>query len=375
MARRTTKKTSVRLDLSNVGKAFEKGKEYAVQVAECTLETGEKAPYFSLKLKGVDDEYSESVMYHNASTSPESLWRLRPLMEAFGIEIPDGPMDISPDDFVGKTAMCSVFLDKYDGGSRVKPDEFWPLDDDAGDDGDGDFDLDDLSDEHITALAEAMKVKGTTVARQRSALAKLDQDEVEAAYKDLEAEGGDEFDLEALDDDQIKALGEALEVKAKTVARIRAALEKLDADEVKEAFEGLAEDEPEEEAAEFDIDSLDNDQLLELAEALEVSATKPALIKRAIAKLDQDDVAAAWADLQEPEEEPAPKGKGKAAASKKSGKGAKVSEDEVNEMNEDELIELIELHSLDVDLSEAKTLRKKRTLMLDALEENDLIAD
>lgn len=124
--RAASKKTGVRLDLSAVGKAFEPGKEYEVKVVECTLEDGTKAPYFNLKLAGVDEDYEKSFMYHKASTSESSLWRLRPLMEAFGMEIPDGPMDISPDDFVGLTAMCSTYLERWDGGSSVRPDEFWP---------------------------------------------------------------------------------------------------------------------------------------------------------------------------------------------------------------------------------------------------------
>ena len=128
-SRRSSSKSGVRLDLSKVGKAFEPGKEYAVKIVECTLEEGTKAPYFNLKLAGVEDEYENSFMYHKASTSESSLWRLRPLLEAFGMEIPDGPMDISTEDFVGLTAMCSTYLERWDGGSSVRPDEFWPLED------------------------------------------------------------------------------------------------------------------------------------------------------------------------------------------------------------------------------------------------------
>ena len=128
-SRRSSAKSGVRIDLSKVGKAFEPGKEYAVKIVECTLEDGTKAPYFNLKLAGVEDEYENSFMYHKASTSESSLWRLRPLMDAFGMEIPDGPMDISAEDFVGLTAMCSTYLERWDGGSSVRPDEFWPLED------------------------------------------------------------------------------------------------------------------------------------------------------------------------------------------------------------------------------------------------------
>src|SRR5690606_2557130 len=98
---RAAKKKSVRLDFSQVGKQFEAGMEYAIEVKSCTLEDGNEYPYFAFQFKGVDEGYENSIMYHNASTSPQSLWRLRPLLEAFGMEIPDGPLDLDPEEFIG----------------------------------------------------------------------------------------------------------------------------------------------------------------------------------------------------------------------------------------------------------------------------------
>lgn len=308
MARRAKKKNSVRLDLSRVSSAFEPNQEYAVRVVECTLEDGQKAPYFNLKLQGIEGgDYENSTMYHRASTAEGALWRLRPLMEAFGIEIPDGPMDISPDDFVGCEAMCSTYLDRYDGGSSVKPDEFWELDgdgssDDGGKDDAGDFDLDELDDEEIDALAEALEVKGRSTAAKKKKLAAMDEDEVAEAYADLDKGGDDEgddggdggeFDLDELDDDDIEALAKEMGVKGRSVSAKKKALAKLDQDEVAEAYEGL--------------------------------------------------------------------GGGSSSES--------ITEDEIQEMNEDELEEVIERFELDVDLSDYKTLRKMKNAVIDACEE------
>lgn len=310
MARRAKKKNSVRLDLSRVSSAFEPNQEYAVRVVECTLEDGQKAPYFNLKLQGIEGgDYENSTMYHRASTAEGALWRLRPLMEAFGIEIPDGPMDISPDDFVGCEAMCSTYLDRYDGGSSVKPDEFWELDgdgssddDDDGKDDAGDFDLDELDDEEIDALAEALEVKGRSTAAKKKKLAAMDEDEVAEAYADLDKGGDDEgddggdggeFDLDELDDDDIEALAKEMGVKGRSVSAKKKALAKLDQDEVAEAYEGLG-----------------------------------------------------------------------GASS-----GDSITEDEIQEMNEDELEEVIEKFELDVDLSDYKTLRKMKNAVIDACEE------
>lgn len=225
----STKKATVRVDLSNIGKAFEPGQEYAVRCTEATLEEGTKAPYFNLKLQGLEgSEYESSAMYHRASTSESSLWRLRPLLEAFGIEIPDGPMDLDASDFVDREAMCSTFLDRYDGGSSVKPDEFWPMDGSNADAAaeSGDVDIDDLTDEQVTALAEVLevRVKGrSSIAKLRAALEDEDPAEVAAALMDLEKP--DEPPAKATKDGKVAKGGKA------------AKPEKIEESEVQEASE------------------------------------------------------------------------------------------------------------------------------------------
>lgn len=78
-------------------------------------------------------------------------------------------------------------------------------------------------------------------------------------------------------------------------------------------------------------------------------------------------------DEEEEEEEPpkksaaAPK---KAAATKKM---PKLSSDQVQEMDEDDLQETIDNYKLDVDLDDYKTLRKKAAAVVDALENEDML--
>ena len=196
MARRRRKSSKVTVDLSDVGSTFSPNEEYQVICDECTLEEGQKAPYFKLKLKGIG-EFSDSVMYHNASTSDESLWRLRPLLEAFGMEIPDGPMDLSPDDFVGKQAMCSTFKDTYSGGSSIKPDEFWPVDGGGVDDAD-EIDLDEIDDADIKKIAKELGVRGRKPDQLREKLAEFDDDEL------LEAAEGAGVELGAEEEEEEK---------------------------------------------------------------------------------------------------------------------------------------------------------------------------
>jgi hypothetical protein len=195
MARRKKAAGSVRIDLSDVGVGFKAGEEYRIKCEECTIEDGQKAPYFKLVLKGTG-EHSKSTMYHNASTSDESLWRLRPLLEAFDIDIPDGPMDISPDDFVGKEAMCSTFKDTYAGGSSIKPDEFWPVEGGGSSakeaDTEGEIDLDEISDADIKKLAKALGVKGRDADKLREEIAELDDEDIQEAAEEAGIKIGEE---------------------------------------------------------------------------------------------------------------------------------------------------------------------------------------
>lgn len=201
MARRKTSKKakSVKIDMSNVGKSFEPNQEYLVKVVECELKDGAKAPYFSLKLEGVED-FSGAFMYHNASTSEDSLWRLRPLMEAFGMDIPDGPLEISEEDFVGKSCMVSTLLDRYDGGSKIRPDEFWEseegiTDEDEDEDEEDQEDttnvdhsfIDSLSNKDLTKLKEEFELKGRGDSLRKK-LKDVDIDELVEACEDLDIE-------------------------------------------------------------------------------------------------------------------------------------------------------------------------------------------
>jgi len=57
------------------------------------------------------------------------------------------------------------------------------------------------------------------------------------------------------------------------------------------------------------------------------------------------------------------------------GDGEGVTADAINEMSQDELEALIEEHDLEVDLDEHKTLRKKRSAVVDAAEEAGILSD
>lgn len=100
------------------------------------------------------------------------------------------------------------------------------------------------------------------------------------------------------------------------------------------------------------------------------------LLKAILDELEEKDM------LEEAEEEePAKSGKRDRKAAKNKKKGGddnelpKVSKDEIGDMNEEELDDLVDKYELEVDLSEAKTLRKKGALVIAALEDKELLED
>lgn len=328
---RTAKKKTARVDFSKVSKQFEGDMEYAIRVAECTLEEGNEYPYFSLKLSGADEEYENSVMYHNASTSPQSLWRLRPLVEALGIEIPEGEMDLEPEDFVDRTCMCSTVLDKKPaGGTRVIPDDFWPMD-------------------------EADEKPAKKAADKKSTSKKSDDPTVE----DL---------LENLDDSDIKALGKEFQISSRKVDDIKEELAAVELTEFQDACKDL----------DIELEAADEKEEEKPARGRRKAADdedeKPARSRRSAKKDDEEEEKPAGrrtrsATKDEDEDDDKGKSSRSARGSGKSSKKPTLTEDEVDEMNEDELDDIVSQYELDVDLEGQRTLRKKKSVVKDALEE------
>jgi hypothetical protein len=363
MARTTKKKAARTASFDGVGKGFAAEQEYLVKVKEVEVEEGDNGLYYAVKLEGTG-EFEGSLMYHNASLSPAALWRTRDFFEAFLGEVPDGDFDVDEyaAEFVGKTAMCNTYKSEYNGKTSIKPEDFWAAEgaDDSSDG--GDIDLDDIDDDDIKKLAKALGIKAKKVDEMREKIAEADSDDVEEAMRELGLleepagdEGGEDIDFDAIEDDDIKALGKKMGIKAKKPADIREALAEEDAAEVKEAMEGLGiEVDGADDGDEIDLDSFDDDQIKAIAKAAKVKGKKVKDMKAALAELDADDLKAACEEAGVLE-------------------GDKVSADDIQEMGEDELEKFLEDNGLEVDLDEHKTLRKKRAAVVDAAEEAGLL--
>ena len=214
-------------------------------------------------------------------------------------------------------AMCSVFKDTYNGNSRIKPEDFWAA---------------------------------------------------EGVNEDGDDEDADEVDLDDLDDADIKRIGKAMGIKSKRASTIRKALEDADADELQGVLVELGliegdedEDDGDDDGDGIDLDDLDDDDIKALAKAAGIKGRAVKKLKAALEELDEDELAEAAEE---------------AGIGGDDGDGEEAGDldaESIKEMSQDELEELIDEHDLDVDLDDYKTLRKKRTAVIDAAEEAGLL--
>ena len=153
-------------------------------------------------------------------------------------------------------------------------------------------------------------------------------------------------------------------IKSKIAAKIREELAEADAEELTAVMvelglvEGEAEGGDEAEGG-IALWELDDDQIKALAEAAGIKGKIVKKLKAALAELEPEELAEAAEEA----------GIGGEAA------GDKVTAEAIGEMTQDELEALVEEHELEVDLDEHKTLRKKRSAVVDAAEEAGILAE
>jgi hypothetical protein len=313
MARRAAKSKNKRsVDFSQEVKWFEPDMEYRVRVKAAGWEDGNEHPYIAITFAGTDDDNQDSELYHNASTSPKALHRTRLVLEALGIEIEDGqPMDIDTDELVDLECMIHTFEDEYRGTDGEK--------------------------KKSVKADDFWPVDDKKAGKGKSSSKKDDDDDKSTRGAKGKTSSKSKKDSEPADRKEVEALD--------------------DRDDMIDLIDTY----------DLEVDAEDrklkkDDKLLEaiIAEMEEKDLFAEAEKKSRRGSKDKDDDA-----------------KGKGGSKRGSGKSSKKSqtwtEDEISEMSEEELDKVIEEADIELDLSEHRTLRKKKNAMIDALEEADLL--
>lgn len=93
---------------------------------------------FKWTFEGIEGKAKGKLFYmYTVYDPPDSLWKLKSLLEALGVEVPDGALDLDLDEMVDLELIGQVGDEEYKGKVSSKLQDFSPVDGDDGDADDG----------------------------------------------------------------------------------------------------------------------------------------------------------------------------------------------------------------------------------------------
>lgn len=126
MATKSKRSNTIKVDFTGVqaggGRVLLPEGPMKFEVEEVTLETSEKSgsQYLAAKLRVFDGKYEGKYAYDNWSLQPQALFKLRGVMEAGGLEVEDGEMEIDPDELIGLIVVGDVVHEEYKGKPQTR---------------------------------------------------------------------------------------------------------------------------------------------------------------------------------------------------------------------------------------------------------------
>ncbi len=141
----------------------------------------------------------KAVGYDNLVLTPNALWKIKGLLEAAGVEVPEGEMEIEEKDLVGLEFDAEVVNENFEGKDRPKLVSFRPLSDDEESDDEDDEEEEEDEDDEDEEEEEAPKSKKKASKKSK---AKDDDEDEEEDEDDEDDDSDDEDDEEESDDDE-----------------------------------------------------------------------------------------------------------------------------------------------------------------------------
>jgi hypothetical protein len=83
-------------------------------------ESSNDNPMLVVKWEVLSGKGKGGVIWDNISLTPQALWRLKGLMEALEIEVPDGAMDIDLSELEGAECAIQIVNERYEGKDRPR---------------------------------------------------------------------------------------------------------------------------------------------------------------------------------------------------------------------------------------------------------------
>lgn len=211
---RKSRESSVNIDLSGVEvskKVIPEG-TYLVVVNEAKMgKSKEDKPKVSFEFEVSKGPNKGFKLFENCSLQPQALFKLKSLLMALGVDIPDGAFDLNLKDLIGLTCEVEVGHEVYEGKKRARILEFInpaesDEDDEDEEDDEGSEDLEErlseMDKEELKELALELEIskKKVLAAKKVTALVELIMEEAEEDDI-LAALDSDDSDDEDDDDD------------------------------------------------------------------------------------------------------------------------------------------------------------------------------
>lgn len=213
-SRKGRSSSSINVDLSGVEasrKVIPEG-TYEVVVNEATQKNSRDGnPMIAFEFEVQEGPHKGAKLYENCSLQPQALFKLKSVLLALGIDIPNKAFDLNLRDLTGLTCEVEVGHEVYEGKKRARilqynePGDSDGEEEDSDDDDDesvedklAELDLDELKD-----LAKELDISSSDIKKAKKAKALIDLIMDSAEEDDiLEALGGDSDEDDDEDDEE-----------------------------------------------------------------------------------------------------------------------------------------------------------------------------
>ena len=239
---------SVNVDLSGVEasrKAIPEG-TYEVVVNEATQKDSRDGnPMIAFEFEVAEGAHKGAKLYENCSLQPQALFKLKSVLMALGMDIPNKAFDLNLRDLVGLTCEVEVGHEVYEGKKRARILQYNDPEETQGDDSDEDDEesvedkLSELDFDELKDLAKDLDISASDIKKAKKAKALIelimdsaDEDDI------LEALGEDsDEDDEGDDEDQDYSGMSLAELKAECKDRGLKVKKGMDKDDLIEMLE------------------------------------------------------------------------------------------------------------------------------------------
>lgn len=148
--------------------------KYLFEVVGIDEDEGDAGPYFKWTFAVVGGKFADKkAKPYITSLSDDSLWNLRGLLEALGVDIPEGPQDIDKDELIGKQCYSEIVHEDYNGRTQSNISGTFVADDDDGD-----------KDDDKKGKKDKKKDKDEDVKYTQEAIDDMDEEELEDLVKE-----------------------------------------------------------------------------------------------------------------------------------------------------------------------------------------------